>query len=227
MLMREVGAVQRSYDQAQQRMGQTEMEARVPQTNIAPLTPAVEPVEPSGPRIILNMLMSVFSSAAVDWPMVTARSWIGGSARLEDISSLVGMPVIGCAACTCREAVVQPASPCPTTYQSASWPGLPEPGAAGLSVQGNSPERGADMVRSPKPSPGHDASSSAPMHAPIADESAHPEQDRSISDIIRETHDLSPDQIESILATSSSATALRRGRGRARAAVQRRGEVMR
>jgi chain length determinant protein tyrosine kinase EpsG len=38
------------------------------------------------------------------------------------------------------------------------------------------------------------------MHAPIADESAHPGQDRSIGDIIRETHDLSPDQIESILA---------------------------
>ncbi|MET3605258.1 chain length determinant protein EpsF [Sphaerotilus sulfidivorans] len=96
VLMREVETVQRNYDQAQQRMSQTEMESENTQTNIAPLTPAVEPVEPSGPRIILNMLMSVFLGLLLAVGVAVMREIMDRRVRsLEDISSLVGMPVMG------------------------------------------------------------------------------------------------------------------------------------
>jgi chain length determinant protein EpsF len=59
-LAREVENAQRVYDSALQRYGQTRMEAQSTQTDIAVLTPAVPPTEPSKPRVFLNILLSVF-----------------------------------------------------------------------------------------------------------------------------------------------------------------------
>ncbi|OJZ17376.1 MAG: chain length determinant protein EpsF [Thiobacillus sp. 65-29] len=59
-LARDVENAQRVYDSALQRYGQTRMEAQSTQTDIAVLTPAVPPTEPSKPRVFLNILLSVF-----------------------------------------------------------------------------------------------------------------------------------------------------------------------
>lgn len=60
LLARDVESAQRIYDAALQRYSQTRMEAESTQTDIAVLNPAVAPVEPSSPRILLNILLSVF-----------------------------------------------------------------------------------------------------------------------------------------------------------------------
>lgn len=59
-LARDVENAQRVYDSALQRYGQTRMEAQSTQTDIAVLTAAVAPIDPSKPRVFLNILLSVF-----------------------------------------------------------------------------------------------------------------------------------------------------------------------
>ncbi len=60
LLARDVENAQRIYDSALQRYGQSRMEAQSTQTDIAVLNPAVPPLAPSKPRVILNILLSLF-----------------------------------------------------------------------------------------------------------------------------------------------------------------------
>ena len=60
LLARDLENAQRIYDSALQRYGQSRMEAQSTQTDIAVLNPAVPPTEPSKPRMLLNVLLSIF-----------------------------------------------------------------------------------------------------------------------------------------------------------------------
>jgi chain length determinant protein EpsF len=60
LLARDLENAQRIYDSALQRYGQSRMEAQSTQTDIAILNPAVAPTQPSKPRVILNILLSLF-----------------------------------------------------------------------------------------------------------------------------------------------------------------------
>lgn len=60
LLAREVENAQRIYDSALQRYGQSRMESLSTQTDIAVLNPATVPLHPSKPRVLLNVLISVF-----------------------------------------------------------------------------------------------------------------------------------------------------------------------
>jgi chain length determinant protein EpsF len=94
--MREVDTLQRNYDLLIQRVSQTDMESQNTQTNIALLTPATEPVEPSGPRIFLNTLLSLFLGSALAVGFAVVRELMDRRVRtLEDISGQLGLPVLG------------------------------------------------------------------------------------------------------------------------------------
>ena len=60
LLARDVQNAQQVYDAALQRYGQSRMEAQSTQTDIAVLNPAVAPTDPSKPKVLLNILMSLF-----------------------------------------------------------------------------------------------------------------------------------------------------------------------
>lgn len=60
LLARDVQNAQQIYDAALQRYGQSRMEAQSTQTDIAVLNPAVAPVKPSQPKVLLNILLSIF-----------------------------------------------------------------------------------------------------------------------------------------------------------------------
>lgn len=60
LLARDVQNAQQIYDSALQRYGQSRMEAQSTQTDIAVLNPAVAPIDPSQPKVFLNVLLSVF-----------------------------------------------------------------------------------------------------------------------------------------------------------------------
>jgi chain length determinant protein EpsF len=60
LLARDVQNAQQIYDAALQRYGQSRMEAQSTQTDIAVLNPAVAPIDPSQPKVFLNVLLSVF-----------------------------------------------------------------------------------------------------------------------------------------------------------------------
>lgn len=60
LLASDVQNAQQIYAAALQRYGQSRMEAQSTQTDIAILNPAVAPIEPSRPKVFLNILLSVF-----------------------------------------------------------------------------------------------------------------------------------------------------------------------
>jgi chain length determinant protein EpsF len=63
LLARDVDNAQRIYDSALQRYGQSRMEAQSTQTDLMVLNPAVPPTEASKPRVLLNILLSLFAGA--------------------------------------------------------------------------------------------------------------------------------------------------------------------
>ncbi|WP_137938319.1 chain length determinant protein EpsF [Chitinivorax sp. B] len=60
VLTREVENAQRAFDTALQRASQTRMESEANQSNVVLLARAVEPIDPSRPRIALNIALSIF-----------------------------------------------------------------------------------------------------------------------------------------------------------------------
>ena len=60
VLQRDVESAQRALDSANQRYTQNRLEGQANQTDAAVLNAAIAPIEPSGPRIKLNVLLSVF-----------------------------------------------------------------------------------------------------------------------------------------------------------------------
>jgi uncharacterized protein involved in exopolysaccharide biosynthesis len=60
LLARDVANAQQIYDSALQRYGQSRMEAQSTQTDIAVLNPAVPPLKHTSPKVLLNIVLSVF-----------------------------------------------------------------------------------------------------------------------------------------------------------------------
>jgi uncharacterized protein involved in exopolysaccharide biosynthesis len=60
VLANEVINAQHAYDAALQRSSQIHLESQVDQSNIAILNPAVPPLKPTSPKILLNLVLSIF-----------------------------------------------------------------------------------------------------------------------------------------------------------------------
>lgn len=60
VLQKEVESAQRGLDAVNQRFTQTSLEGQANQTEVAVLNPAIAPLEPSSPKVMLNVLLSVF-----------------------------------------------------------------------------------------------------------------------------------------------------------------------
>jgi succinoglycan biosynthesis transport protein ExoP len=60
VLQQEVDTAQKAFDAVSQRVNQSNLESQTTQTNISVLSPAVEPTEPSFPKLILNTLLAIF-----------------------------------------------------------------------------------------------------------------------------------------------------------------------
>lgn len=60
VLMRDVQSAQSAYDEVSQRMTKSRLEAQSAQTNVSILNPATEPLLPSKPRVMLNLVASAF-----------------------------------------------------------------------------------------------------------------------------------------------------------------------
>lgn len=96
VLLRDVEAAQRAYDQVAQRLNQTSLESQSSTTNIAILTPATEPADPSSPKILLNIILALFLGTLLGISVALLREMIDRRVRtLEDISETLGAPVIG------------------------------------------------------------------------------------------------------------------------------------
>jgi chain length determinant protein EpsF len=96
VLNREVENSQRVYDAAMQRSMQNRMESEMGQTNIAILNPALAPQAPSKPKVLLNMILSVFLGGILSMGAALLAELMDRRVRSAfDVSELLAVPVLG------------------------------------------------------------------------------------------------------------------------------------
>jgi succinoglycan biosynthesis transport protein ExoP len=95
VLMREVDSAQRVYDGALQRFGQTNMEGQSSQTDVSVLNPAVPPLKHSSPKILINILLSIFLGGLLGVGFAIASEMLDRRVRsADDLVHLVNIPLL-------------------------------------------------------------------------------------------------------------------------------------
>ena len=96
VLQRDVEAAQRAYDGVAQRATQLTMEGQNNQANTRLLSPAVEPLEPSRPKVLLGIVASVLGGLVVGLALAFLLEALDQRVRRpEDLIVVAGVPVIG------------------------------------------------------------------------------------------------------------------------------------
>ncbi|HRH79841.1 MAG TPA: chain length determinant protein EpsF [Thiobacillaceae bacterium] len=96
VLIRDLENAQRLYDAALQRYGQTRLESQSTQTDIAVLNPAIQPLEPSSPKVLLNTLLAVFLGTLLGVGLALLTEMLDRRVRSsEDLVTSLDIPVLG------------------------------------------------------------------------------------------------------------------------------------
>ena len=96
VLQRDVENAQRAYDLVTQRLAQTNLESQTQQTNVVVLTPATAPLEPSSPKILLNVALAIFLGGLLGVGAALMLELMDQRVRgEEDLQQVDGVPVIG------------------------------------------------------------------------------------------------------------------------------------
>jgi succinoglycan biosynthesis transport protein ExoP len=94
VLKRDVEVAQRNFEGVSHRSAQTRLESVSVQTNIATLNPASVPTDPSHPRILLNLLASIFFGTVLGVAVAFGLELRNRRVRsIEDLMDAVQMPV--------------------------------------------------------------------------------------------------------------------------------------
>lgn len=95
VLLREAESAQRIYDNALLRFGQTNMESKSGQTNVAILNPAVPPIKHSSPKIFLNIFLSIILGILLGIGIAIAYEMLDRRVRsAEDLAQLIDTPML-------------------------------------------------------------------------------------------------------------------------------------
>lgn len=95
VLVRDVDAAQRAYDLVTQRLSQSSLESQAQQANIMVLTPAIDPIKPSKPRTLLNIVLSIFVGLLLGVGVALVRELANRHIRsAEDVVALLNLPVL-------------------------------------------------------------------------------------------------------------------------------------
>jgi len=96
ILQRDVENAQKILNMAMQRFSQTSMEGQANQGDVAILNPAVVPLKHSSPKVLINMLLSVFLGGILAVGLALLAELIDRRVRTpEDISVGLDIPVLG------------------------------------------------------------------------------------------------------------------------------------
>jgi chain length determinant protein EpsF len=96
VLQRDVDNAQRAYEGVSQRATALTLEGQNMQANVRLLSPAVEPYTPSRPKVVINILGSVFGGLLLGALAAIGLEMLNRKVRsTEDLASLPGVPVIG------------------------------------------------------------------------------------------------------------------------------------
>lgn len=95
VLLRDVDAAQRNFDAVSQRSAHTRLESLAVQTNIAILNAASIPTVHSRPRVLLNILISIFGGTLLAVSIALMLELLNRRVRsVEDISTFIDLPVL-------------------------------------------------------------------------------------------------------------------------------------
>lgn len=95
VLQRDVEAAQRNFEGINLRAAQVKLESDAVQTNIAVLTPASVPTEPSRPRILLNVMIALFFGVILGVSIALILEFNNRYIRSEqDLADLLEIPVL-------------------------------------------------------------------------------------------------------------------------------------
>jgi chain length determinant protein EpsF len=96
VLARDVENAQRAYDLVTQRLAQTNLESQTQQTNVVVLTPAVPPIKPSSPRLVLNTALAIFLGLLLGLGAALMLELMDPRVRgVEDLAQIDGVPMLG------------------------------------------------------------------------------------------------------------------------------------
>ena len=96
VLSKDVESAQHAFDVVSQRLSQTRIEGQADQSDIALLNPAVAPLEPSSPRLALNIVMSIFLGSMIGVGLSLLFEMQNRSVRSErDLVDALQVPVLG------------------------------------------------------------------------------------------------------------------------------------
>ena len=95
VLLREVESAQRIYDNALLRYGQTSLESQSGQTEISVLNPATPPLKHSSPKILINIVLSLFLGGLLAVGCAIAVEMLDRRVRsADDLAQLMTIPVL-------------------------------------------------------------------------------------------------------------------------------------
>ena len=96
VLRRDIESAQRAFEIVSQRASQTNIESQTNQTNIAVLNPASAPPAPSKPRVLINVLVSVFLGTLLGVGLALLLELMNRRVRsTEDLVEALELPVLG------------------------------------------------------------------------------------------------------------------------------------
>jgi polysaccharide biosynthesis transport protein len=185
VLVRDVESAQRAFDAVVARFNQSTLESQTTQSNVALLTAAEPPLEPSSPKVLLNVAVALVLGALLA---------VGGAVVLElmnrrvrsaqDVSATLELPLLGMLAPPPRRGL----------FRGADAATLAQKRMVGLS---RAPAEGskANPRRTAAVAPGADLielNDNGLATAPVLD--------RSIGELIAASCKLKPEQVEAILA---------------------------
>lgn len=95
LLAREVETAQRAFEAVGQRTTQSRLESQSVQTNVSVLNPASEPIKPSRPKVLLNILVSIFLGTMLGVGAALTLELLNRRIRSpEDLSLALDLPVL-------------------------------------------------------------------------------------------------------------------------------------
>ena len=95
VLNKDVESAQRAFDNASQRSSQTRIEGGNDQSDVSVLNPAVPPIEPAGPRVVLNTVLSLLLGGMLGIGIAMLSEMFDRRVRSEaDLAEVVRIPVL-------------------------------------------------------------------------------------------------------------------------------------
>jgi polysaccharide biosynthesis transport protein len=103
VLQHDVEAAQRNFEAVSQRSAHTRLESLAVQTNISILNPASIPLEPAKPRVLFNLLISIFLGALAGVGLALILELLNRRVRsMDDLLEVIELPVLATISSTGR-----------------------------------------------------------------------------------------------------------------------------